>query len=126
MSRVVLDSSAVLAAIFAESGGEKVAPLLSGGIVSAVNVGEILSKLSERGMLNSSNLEDFDKLGLEIVNFDREQAIKAAELRQVTKHLGLSLGDRCCLALAVLRKATAVTADRTWKGLKVCRIEVVR
>ena len=77
-------------------------------------------------MLNKSALNDFGNLGLEIVDLDREQALKAAELRASTKYLGLSLGDRYCLALAVLRKAVAVTADRSRKDLKVCRIEVVR
>jgi PIN domain nuclease of toxin-antitoxin system len=47
-------------------------------------------------------------------------------LRPVTKHLGLSLGDRGCLALAILKNATAVTADKSWANLNCCKIEVIR
>ena len=71
-------------------------------------------------------VHDLQKLGFEIVDFDLEQAIKVAELRPLTKHLGLSLGDRSCLALAMLRNTTAVTADRNWKKLSLCQVEVIR
>jgi len=52
--------------------------------------------------------------------------LKATELRPLTKHLGLSLGDRCCLALAILENLPAVTADKNWAGLNVCKIEIIR
>jgi PIN domain nuclease of toxin-antitoxin system len=35
-------------------------------------------------------------------------------LRESTRSLGLSLGDRACLALAKLKALPAVTADRPW------------
>jgi ribonuclease VapC len=126
MNRSVLDSSAILAVIFAEPGGDLVEPLLANSLASCVNVSEVFSKLSERGILSDSTVSDFQQLGLEIVDFDLEQALKVAELRPLTKHLGLSLGDRSCLALAILRDATAVTADRDWTGLKLCKIESIR
>jgi len=41
--------------------------------------------------------------------------------------LGLSLGDRACLALALQMKASVYTADRSWKNLKLdLRINVIR
>ena len=44
-----------------------------------------------------------------------------------TRALGLSLGDRACLALAVALNAPVYTADRTWKKLKLgTRIHVIR
>jgi PIN domain nuclease of toxin-antitoxin system len=45
----------------------------------------------------------------------------------LTRHLGLSLADRACLALARRRSARVVTADRTWAGLAVgVEIETIR
>ncbi len=43
-----------------------------------------------------------------------EDADLAAALRAPTRAAGLSLADRCCLALARRLGATAVTADRAW------------
>lgn len=59
------------------------------------------------------------ELELELVPFDEIQARAAALLRSATKRLGLSLGDRACLALAIVLKKPAVTADRAWSKLDV-------
>ena len=126
MNKRVIDSSAILALIFREKGGEKVAPILEDSLISSVNVAEVFSKLSEKGLLTKERISEFYKLGLELADFDAEQALKAGELRMMTKHLGISLGDRCCLALAILRDATAVTADREWKKLSFCKVESIR
>ena len=126
MSKRVLDSSAILAAMLGEPGGDLAGSMLASGIVSTANVAEVFSKLSEKGMLDEETVFDFRQLGLEIVDHDLEQAIKVAELRPLTKHLGLSLGDRSCLALAILRNATAITADRSWTTLTLCRVESIR
>jgi PIN domain nuclease of toxin-antitoxin system len=122
----VLDSSAILAVLNVEKGAENVEPLLSNSIVSSINVAEVLTKLVERNIRLKDALEDFLKLGLEIIEFDVKQAAKVAELRPLTKHLGLSLGDRSCLALAISENATAVTADKTWSNLNFCKVKVIR
>ena len=62
-----------------------------------------------------------------IAEFDAEQARLAGELLLRTRSLGLSLGDRACLALAMVLKAPVYTADRIWKGLKLgVPIHVIR
>jgi len=44
-----------------------------------------------------------------------------------SRPLGLSLGDRACLALGLALKAPVYTADKSWKKLKVgARIHVIR
>lgn len=126
MSNKVLDSSAILAVIFEEPGSEVVAPLLKDGLVSSVNFAEVTTKLAEKKILTRDSVEDLKNLGFDVIDFDVEQAAKVGELRPLTKHLGLSLGDRCCLALAILRGTTAVTADKDWKKLKFCKVEVIR
>jgi ribonuclease VapC len=41
--------------------------------------------------------------------------------------LGLSLGDRACLALAIEQQATALTADKAWAQLKTgISIQLIR
>ena len=66
-------------------------------------------------------------LHLEIVDFDRSQAVIAGELRAATRPAGLSFGDRACLALAVSRQLKVLTADRAWANLAVdLSIELLR
>ena len=44
-----------------------------------------------------------------------------------TRPLGLSLGDRACLALAIQRKAVVYTTDAAWKNLNLgIEIKVIR
>ena len=43
----------------------------------------------------------------------------AGTLVQKTSSLGLSLGDRACLALAIALDAPVYTTDRLWKKLKL-------
>lgn len=122
----VLDASAVLALPQNETGKEKVEAILEKSVISRVNVTGVLTKLIEKGIPSSEAQEIFAGLDLEVVEFDENQSIKAAKLRLATKSSGLSLGDQCCIALAIRESATAVTADKVWANLNFCKIEVVR
>jgi PIN domain nuclease of toxin-antitoxin system len=121
---VVFDSSAVLAVIFNEPGGEAVVDLLQGGLLSTVNLTEIHTKLLLDGRAAGTAWNRVLSMGLEVCFFDDEQARIAAELIWKTRPFGLSLGDRACLALAIERKATVYTTDRVWKKLDL-GIEIV-
>ncbi len=122
----ILDASAILAYLQSKKGKEKVEAILETSAISRVNATEVLTKLIERGMSLDKAKEAFDNLDLQIIEFDENQSLKAAELRPLTKHLGLSLGDRCCLALAILENLPAVTADKNWASLNFCKVEVIR
>ncbi len=122
----VLDASAALAVLQNETGKEKVEAILESSIISRVNAAEVLTKLVEKGLSIAEAREAFDNLDLTVIEFDEKQSLKAAELRPLTKHLGLSLGDRCCLALAIQENLPAVTADKNWANLNFCKIEVIR
>lgn len=117
MTAVVLDASAVLALIFGEAGANKVLPMMGGAVISAVNFSEVVSKLADLGAEAQAASAQVASLGMTLVAFDEAQAVAAAALRPLTRHLGLSLGDRACLALASLRGLPAVTADRDWQKL---------
>lgn len=116
MSALVYDASALLAVIFDEPGADHALEYLSkpGGEVSAVNWSEVGSELAERGLAAQDIPSELAPFGLDIVPLDEAQAHVAAALRPQTAKLGLSLGDRCCLALARVHEARVITADRTW------------
>ena len=126
MSSCVLDSSAVLALLLAEPGADKVAGVLPDACLSAVNLAEIVGKLSERGMPAADAQRAVEALGVEIVPFDGEQAVAAGELRPATRALGLSLGDRACLALARQRGLAALTADGAWSRVSGVEVVIIR
>lgn len=43
----------------------------------------------------------------------------AGALREVTRPLGLSLGDRACLALGIDEGAPILTTDRAWARVPI-------
>lgn len=119
MSRVVLDASAVLAVINAEPGHEKLTPeLLAGAVSSAVNLAEVQAKLVSRGWTPDEAWEDATSPVYEMVPFDAQQAKISGDLITQTRTLGLSLGDRACLALGIALGAPVFTAEKAWKRLK--------
>jgi PIN domain nuclease of toxin-antitoxin system len=124
----VLDATAILAVINAEPGAEKLTPdLLAGAVGSAVNLAEVQTKLVSRGWTSDDAWEDATSPIREVLPFDEEQARMAGDLVTQTRHLGLSLGDRACLALGIALKVPVYTAEKAWKKVKVgVRIHVIR
>ncbi|MGH9367521.1 MAG: type II toxin-antitoxin system VapC family toxin [Thermoanaerobaculia bacterium] len=127
MPRVVLDASALLALLNSEPGSRIVEESLSGAAISAVNLSEVISKLSERGMPQPAIRTAIEGLGLDVRPFDTAMAYTAGGLRPSTRGLGLSLGDRACLALGISLTAPVLTTDRNWKKLKIgAKIRAIR
>lgn len=113
--------------IFNEPGSDRVAPSLQGALLSTVNLAEVHTRLLLRGVPADFAWSRILSMGCEVSPFDEEQARIAAELVAKTRPLGLSLGDRACLALAMQRHATVYTTDRAWEGLDVgINVEVIR
>jgi ribonuclease VapC len=116
VARIVLDASALLAAIYRENGGKRVAALLAGPestvLISALNWSETLDRLLRDGVGMDDAEELLGGLAIEVVAFDLEQAKTAAALRLVAPEL--SLADRACIGLASMRKGIAWTTDKAW------------
>jgi ribonuclease VapC len=127
MISCVLDASAILAYLEEETGSREVEKLLDEAAVSAVNIAEVASKLAERGAPSDRIRQTIQALGVEVIPCDEAIAYRIGDLRSSTKALGLSLGDRACLATALQHNVRAITADRHWKTVKVgARIHVIR
>ena len=119
MSSVVLDSSALLAFIHAEPGGDIVAAFVGGAVISSVNHAEVVTKLVERtGSLEAARAA-LGMASVDVIDFDTAQAEQAGALVTRTRSRGLSLGDRACLTLAAREAAPVLTADRIWATLKL-------
>jgi len=128
VNRVVLDASALLALLNEEPGAEKLTPqLLSTSASSTVNLAEVQAKLVDRGLDPADAWEATLAPVRDAVDFTSEHARIAGMLIAQTRSLGLSLGDRACLALALSLKAPVYTADKSWKNLKLgVRVHVIR
>ncbi len=85
--------------------------------MSTVNVAEVVSKLSNDGIPETAISQMLSLPGLEIIDFNCLLAYQTGVLRPLTKHVGLSLGDRACLALARVRNLPVLTTDQVWKNL---------
>ncbi len=118
---VVLDASAVIALLRDEPGAQKVEDVLNAAdtpgavaaLLSTVNLAEVHQALGPRlpdGLIGTDRADAI----IQLVDFTPEHARDAAALRASTRELGLSLGDRACLALARSAELAVLTADRAW------------
>lgn len=115
----VLDTSALLAWVMNEPGGDLVEHNLQEACaVSAVNLAEFATKLIDLGYTDPASITaTFHSTGALVVPFDEQQAMNAALLRPISRKRGLSLGDRACLALAQQLDAEVLTSDQAWLKL---------
>jgi len=123
----VWDASALLLLLQQEPGWQKLGPRLQDSVMSSVNLSEVAAKLIESGGAPGMTREVLDGLSIEIHDFTAGLAFRAAELRAPTRNLGLSLGDRACLALGLSLGSPILTCDRAWLKLDLgVAIEFVR
>ena len=128
MSESVLDASAILAVLHLEPGAEKLTTeILDEAVASTVNLAEVQTKLVKGGLAPDEAWEHTLSSVTAAEPFTNEQARIAGDLITKTEKYGLSLGDRSCLALAIMLKAPVYTTDQSWKNLKVgVPIHVIR
>lgn len=110
-SKVVLDASALLCLLNDEPGADRVVEALTRCVIATTNLAEVVSKLRERGLPLDEVREALGSLHLDIRPLSPAQAMIIGDLRPSTKQLGLSLGDRACLALAIDLNAEMFTTD---------------
>ena len=125
---VVLDASALLAALFAEPGHELVSSVLGRAAISAVNYTEVISRQIRQGASQESAISNLAGLNLRVIPWDLELAEAAVDLSPLGWSHGLSLGDRACLVTARKLGVPVFTADRDWGDLPPIgvRIDLIR
>ena len=75
MSRWVLDASALLVLLNCEPGSDQVEEVLDeGALVTAVNVSEVVAKLSDAGMPEPAFRQALGALPMTVVDFDEDLA----------------------------------------------------
>ncbi len=121
---IVLDASAVLALLHSEPGADSVREVLANAAISAVNLSEVVARLTDQGFDDNIVIGDVNALPVQVHAMDAAQAWRAGLLRRKTQAHGLSLGDRACLALAEVLEVPAMTMDRAWAALDL-EVEVI-
>ncbi len=131
MSKAVLDTSAILAVINQERGAERVADLLADPkaelLIGTVNLSEAHAVMVNRGVPEREAWGFLAGFEAVIVPFDVGLARASGKMIAQTRKLGLSLGDRACLAIGMRERCPVLTADRAWGRLKMgVEIELIR
>ena len=117
MAEVVLDSSAILSVLHSEPGGDSVASLMPRCLVSVANEAEVITVLIRKGKFPEEAVQYVSDLPYRRVDLDIALAQRAGALWRDVKPRGLSLGDRCCLALAERENLPVLTGDKRWADL---------
>jgi ribonuclease VapC len=122
---VVLDASALLAVFNDEPGADKVIAVLDEAVINSVNLAEVAAGLVAKGKSPSQARAAMRVIGCRVVEADEEMGLDAGFLRKLTDHVGLSLGDRFCLAQGRRLGAPVLTADRDWERVAdICEVSV--
>lgn len=113
----VIDASVLLAAILNEPGGDLLDSPGELFHLSIINLAEVYTKVVEFG----GSVEDVSTfirpMPIRVRAFREGHAGDVALLPPLTRHRGLGLGDRACLALGMATRLPVYTAEHKWIGL---------
>ncbi len=118
-SKIVLDASALLCLLNDEPGADRVIDVLTRCVIGTTNLAEVVSKLRDRGLSLDEVREALGGLHLDVRPLSPAQAFIIGDLRPMTTSLGMPLGDRACLALAMDLQAEVFTTDATLASVEV-------
>jgi len=130
---MMLDTSAVLAFLFDEPGGERVKRELSGAFISVVNLAEVFGVVRRNRFGEPDEVEShLTTAGVSSLAPTLATARLAAEFAATPtspRRAGISLADGFCLAHAAEKGVPVLTADRIWADTSFSRpvdIQLVR
>jgi ribonuclease VapC len=116
---IILDTPAVVAFLRNEPGGEVAVRHLPEGCLSTVTVAETIGRMERDGMTPAATMGHLRKTGIAVVAFDEAQSEVAGKLIEPGRRWRISLGDCCCIALAIVQGCAVLTADRNWRNLNL-------
>jgi ribonuclease VapC len=125
VARVVFDASAALAVIRDEVGANTIWAYCGEGLISAVNLQEVVKTLLWNGIGIDLARRYVDDLHLETRAHQVGDAYQSAQLVQYTSSIGSGVGDRSCLALAITEGLPALTTDSAWRHLAIPGLQVI-
>lgn len=120
----VIDASAVIAFCQDEPGAERAPESFAGGVLSLINLAEVLARFARDGVKPEEVKSQVDRFGL---TYAPPTMGDIFDIGRIPANLGLSLGDKFCAALARRTGAPIVTADRVFAeaGLNI-PVELIR
>jgi ribonuclease VapC len=112
---LVLDASALVAFLLSESGHDVVGDAIAQGAqVCTANLAEVMSVLVRGGVPADEAEQIVAEIPIVRADLDLDLAMRAGAMIRHAQPLGLSFGDRICLALAARERQPALTGDRDW------------
>lgn len=126
--KVLFDASALLILIQQENSDDALEEAVSKAAISSVNLSEVISVLIRSGMSKEIANETIKSSITDIIPFSQAEAELAGELIIYTKSLGLSLGDRACIATSMIHNLELYSADQAWQKLNIenLKLKLVR
>jgi PIN domain nuclease of toxin-antitoxin system len=122
---VLLDASALIAALYGEPGADTVAEHLGDASVVTINLEEVAGRLLRDGMDMATARRTIDALDVDMVEFTVAMAWRSAELRALLP-IPLGIADRACLAAASVLATPVITADAAWRDAgDACQVRVI-
>lgn len=116
----VMDASALLAVANNEPYLPELPSLFTNSIITTFNLAEAASKIiikNDADPINTWNyLSNFIQTHYPL---DDALSFEAIMITKLAKPLGLSLGDRYCLALGKALELPVFTADKSWEKLEL-------
>lgn len=120
VNKIVFDSSALIMLFAKEPGYEFVRQNMKHAIISSINIAEVYKYCMEVQNLTEDDCKELIELsGIKIIDFCERQALITAKIVKETRQYGLSLGDRGCIALAMLKSCAVLTCDKIWQKVKL-------
>ncbi len=112
----VLDASAILAFLQGEPGEEMLRLALQSNrcVVTAANQSEVIAKILDSGVEAEAITTMMGQLAYTVIDITAEDGEFSGWMRNQTRTIGMSVGDRLCLAAAKRLKTAVLTSDRPW------------
>ncbi len=110
--KVLCDASALLILIQQENSDDILEEVVSKAVISSINLSEVISVLIRSGMSKEIANETIKSSITDIIPFSQAEAELAGELIIYTKSLGLSVGDRACIATSMIHNLELYSADQ--------------